>query len=132
MKQIGTVVDLKDNIATVECDRQSACDMCENAESCKEKCKKVYASAANDVGAEVGDTVEIETPTAGVLTKALIVFILPIIIAMLCYFAVNTLWGEGVAVIFTLIALVLSVVLLCFLLNKGAKGKIVSRITRIL
>ena len=60
MKQIGTVVETYGNIAKIECDRRSACDMCENSEGCTVKCQKAYTRALNPLNAQVGDTVEIE------------------------------------------------------------------------
>ena len=132
MKQIGTVVETNGNTAKVECDRQSACDMCENAANCTEKCKKVYAVALNDVNASVGDMVEIETDTAGVLKNAFIIFILPILLAIASYFAAECFLGENAAVIVTFSVLVFSAFLFGFLLNKSAKGRIVSRVVKIL
>lgn len=132
MKQTGIVVEIKDNVARIECSRQSACDMCENAEHCVEKCKKVLATASNDVNAVVGDMVEIETETGKVLSNAFAVFMLPIFLAVAAYFGINFFFGEGVAVIGTFAVLVFSMILIAFLLNRSAKKRIVSRIVRIL
>lgn len=132
MKQYGTVIETDGDIAKVECERQSACDMCENSENCTEKCKKVYATALNCVGADVGDLVEIETDTKKVLYNAFLVFMVPIFVAVAAYFAVNALFGEGIAVISTLAVLVSSVCLFSFALNKSAKKQTVSRIVKIL
>ena len=132
MKQSGIVVAKNGNIAKIECDRRSACDMCENVASCAEKCKKVYASALDTVGASIGDVVEIETDTSGVLLNAVIVFLLPIIIAVGAYFVSDMFFSEGVSVLITFAVLVFSMCLFSFLLNKAAKRKTVSRITRIL
>ena len=132
MKQFGTVVETDGKMARVECDRQSACDMCENAEHCVEKCKKVYTNALNTLGAETGDSVEIETETSRVLVSALIVFLLPVLLAIGANFIANRMFGEGVSVLITFAVLVGSVVLFSFLLNRRAKRRVVSRIVRIL
>ena len=132
MKQKGTVVALDGSIAKVECDRQSACDMCENAASCAEKCKKVYAGAYNTVGASVGDIVEIETDTKKVLLNAVIVFLLPIVFAVGAYFVSDMYFSEGISAVITFAALVFSMCLFSFLLNRSAKKQTVSRITKIL
>lgn len=132
MKQIGTVVEIKGDMAKIECSRQSACDMCENAEHCVEKCKKVYATALNVVGASVGDNVEIETETGKVLKNAFLVFMVPIFLAVAAYYFSDLWLGEGVSVIITMSVLVFSVVLFSFLLNKAAKKQPVSRVKRIL
>ena len=132
MKQIGVVIALEGDIARIECDRRSACDMCENAASCAEKCKKVYTGAYNGVGASVGDAVEIETDTGSVLLNAVLVFLLPIIIAIGSYFLADAYFSEGISVLITLAVLVFSVCAFSFLLNRRAKRTTVSRITRIL
>ena len=132
MKQIGTVVETEGNTAKVECDRKSACDMCENAEHCVEKCKTVYATALNDLNAKTGDSVEIETETSRVLISALIVFLLPVILAIGAYVVADKFFGEGISVLITFAVLVGTVVLFSFLLNKRAKKRVASRIVRIL
>ena len=132
MKQTGTVIEVKGNIARVECDKRSACDMCENAAHCVEKCKKVYATALNEAGAKPGDYVEIETETNRVLFNAVLVFILPIILAVAVYFAANAFLGEGVSVLLTFIVLVFSLIGFSFILNRASKGKTVSKIVKIL
>ena len=132
MKQIGKVVECDGIVAKIECERKSACDMCENASHCNEKCKIVYATAFNYINASEGDMVEIETDTLNVLKNAFLVFILPIFTAILSYFAADRFFGEGVAVMFTFAVLVFSMILFSFLLNKSQKTKIVSKIVRIL
>lgn len=132
MKKIGTVIEIMDDKARVECEKQSACDMCENAAHCVEKCQKVYATALNTVNASVGDIVEIETDTRNVLLNALVVFMLPIFISVAAYLIAEPVLGEGIAVIITLVALVSSMGLFSFLLNNSAKKKTVSKIVKIL
>ena len=132
MKQIGKVIECSGVIAKIECERKSACDMCENASHCNEKCKIVYATALNHINASEGDTVEIETNTFNVLKNAFFVFILPIFTAIISYFAANYFFGENIAVVVTFAVLLFSMVVFSFLLNKSQKTKIVSKIVRIL
>lgn len=132
MKQTGVVVEKTGNIARIECDRQSACDMCENASVCTEKCKKVYATAVNAVNADIGDLVEIETESSLVLKNAFIVFFLPVILSVVAFFAIERLFGSTVAVIATLVVLVVSLVLFAFLQNGNEKNRNASRIVRII
>lgn len=132
MKQTGTVIEVNGNTAKVECDKRSACDMCENAAHCVEKCKKVYATALNTLNAKEGDYVEIETETNRVLFNAFLVFILPIFLAVVTYFIARRFWGEGVSVVMTFIVLVFSLIMFSFILNRASKGKTVSRIVKIL
>ncbi len=132
MKQTGVVVEITGKSARVECDRQSACDMCENASVCTEKCKKVYATAENTVDAEIGDLVEIETESSLVLKNAFIVFFLPVILSFIAYFAAERFFGSAVAVILTLVALIASLVLFAFLQNRNEKNRNASKIVRII
>lgn len=132
MKQIGTVIEIDGEIAKIECDRQSACDMCENASGCKEKCKKVYATALNRANAKVGDIVEIETNTGKVLKSAIFVFLFPIIFAVIAYIVSNRFFGEGIAAVCTLAALVFSAMIFSFVLDRKAKRDIPSVVVKIL
>ena len=100
MRTKATVISVNGKNATVEAVRASACDGCHKTReggSCS-VCslmgakKKFTASAANPIGASVGDIVEIETETGRVLQYAGLVFLLPIILAVL---------GYGIASVFT-------------------------------
>lgn len=132
MKQIGNVVETKGNIAIIEVDRKSACDMCENAANCVEKCKKVYATAQNLVNADVGDTVEIETETHRVLINSVIVFLFPIFLAIGSYFLSDLFFAENVSVVITFFVLVFSMFAFSLGLNKFSKKKVISKIVRVL
>jgi len=131
MKQMGKVIEvLQDNMIKIECDRQSACSACDNAASCTEKCKKVYATAQNTVGAVIGDLVEIEADTAVFIKNAIAVFIFPIIIAVLSYFVFDMIFGEGITVLFTLSFLVMSAVITASVLNKRAEKNVLNKTVR--
>lgn len=132
MKQIGKVVETKGNIAKIEVDKISACDMCENAAHCAEKCKKVYATASNFVNAEVGDTVEIETETGRVLANSVLVFLFPVFLAIGAYFLTNLFLSENISVVITFFTLVFSLCAFSFILNKLSKKKVISKIVRVL
>ncbi len=132
MKQTGVVVEIIGNNAKVECDRQSACDMCENASVCGEKCKKVYATAQNTVNAQIGDFVEIETESKQVLKNAFIVFLIPVLLSFVAYFVAERFFGGTIATLATLVVLIASLILLSFLLNIREKNKNVSKIVRII
>ncbi len=132
MKQTGIVVEIMGNNAKVECDRQSACDMCENASVCSEKCKKVFATAQNTVNAQIGDFVEIETESKRVLKNAFIVFLLPVLLSFAAYFVAERFFGGTTAALATLVVLVASLILLSFLLNTKEKDKNASKIVRII
>ena len=133
MKQTGKVIEIiDDNTVRVECDRQSACSMCDNASSCVEKCQKVYATARNTVGAVVGDTVEIEADTAVFLRNSVALFIIPTVLSVVLYFVFNSFLGEGLSVLFTMMVLILGMAVIAFLLNNNAKKDSVNKIFRII
>jgi sigma-E factor negative regulatory protein RseC len=104
-KAIVTAVDGR--FATVETTRTSACEGCHKAtegEGCS-VCslmggeKKLSSKAYNPVGAKVGDTVMVESSSARMLWYAALVFLVPILVAILGYFV--ALWcggGEGVRI----------------------------------
>ena len=91
MRVKATVKQVMDKYAMVESERLSACEGChKHAEGCS-VCslmgsnKIISAKAKNSVGAEVGDTVEIETETKTVLFYAMLVFILPVAVMLVLY-----------------------------------------------
>lgn len=132
MKQIGKVVETNGDVAKIEVDRVSACDMCENSAHCAEKCKKVYATASNSINAMIGDTVEIETETGRVLLNSVLVFLFPVFLAIGAYFLSDLFLGENASVIITFFTLVFSICAFSFVLNRISKKKVISRIVRIL
>ena len=91
MKTVATVIATDGRIATVETERTSACEGChKNADgkSCS-VCslvggeRKFTARAYNEIGAKVGDRVMIESRTERVIWYAVLVFVLPLLVALL-------------------------------------------------
>ena len=109
MRQIGIVTEIKQNIATVEVKRMSACSGCHKANPSMDpaptdtiadtshchECSmfpvdtEMTVSAVNEIGAAAGDRVVIESSTELILGYAAAVFLLPIGLAFLfgCIFA---------------------------------------------
>jgi positive regulator of sigma E activity len=94
MRTKAYVVELNGTRATVEIERASACEGChKQAEggSCSVctlmggENQRHRAVAENSLGARVGDTVYVESPTAKVLGYAFLVFVLPVLLAMIGY-----------------------------------------------
>ena len=77
--------------AIVESERRSACEGCHKKDDGCSVCsltgtnKTVSIRVKNDIGAAEGDLVEVETKTNTVLFYAFMVFILPVIVAVLFY-----------------------------------------------
>ena len=93
----ATVTSIKGRFAVVENERKSACEGCHkniDGGSCTicslvGENRKISMKAYNKIGAEVGDLVEIETETRRVLWYAMLIFILPIVAALVGYFVGN-------------------------------------------
>lgn len=94
MEARATVVELlEDGVAMVSVERRAACDGCHktaDGQSCS-ICtllggnRESRAKARNTVGAAVGDVVEIRTGTRRVLGYAALVFLLPVVLAIVGY-----------------------------------------------
>lgn len=101
MRTRARVVSLEGEIAIVEIQRVSACEGCHKAEEGKgcSVCslmgasdRKLQARATNGVGAKVGDEVWIESATSRMMLYAVLVFLLPLFMAIV---------GFGIAFAFT-------------------------------
>ena len=99
MQTKAVVVATNGMFATVETERKSACDSCHKAEeggcsvcSLMGSDRKIATKAINTVGARIGDTVMIESNTSRMLWYAVLVFILPILVALI---------GWGISSMFT-------------------------------
>lgn len=100
----GTVLSVENGYALVEVRRRAMCDGCSNdpsnPDSCGHACamgallgdrKNMTVSVKNTLGANVGDTVELESADQFVLFSAFLVFILPLILAFVGYFLTDVL-----------------------------------------
>ena len=92
MQTKAVVVAVEGIFATVETERKSACDGCHKAEqgdcsvcSLMGGDRKIATKAHNKIGAKVGDIVTIESRSTRMLWYGLLVFILPIVIALLAW-----------------------------------------------
>jgi sigma-E factor negative regulatory protein RseC len=83
MEQIGEVVELRGREALVRIQRTSACG--ENCANCKCACEATTAVSVveNSVGAAVGDIVKIQSDSSAVLRAALILYIVPVLVAII-------------------------------------------------
>ena len=119
MKTTAKVLELQGNTAIVETERTSACEGCHKAESGCSVCslmgsgRTLRTRAENRAQAKVGDTVIVETATSRVLFYAALVFVLPIVLAILGWFLVgaftdSALWrgiGAGIGFVLTFVGL---------------------------
>jgi positive regulator of sigma E activity len=84
LKQEAIVISKEGERATVSVLRKEACSHCAGRVVCG-TAKTVTTTVKNPVGAEIGDTVTIETPTENVLGYAALVFLAPVILAVALY-----------------------------------------------
>lgn len=77
MEQTGVVVSIKNEYANVLINRLSACGGA--CETCKASCdiKPVEIMVKNDLGAVVGDKVEVESETGSILKILFILYFIP-------------------------------------------------------
>jgi len=92
MEQIGKILTIEDNYATVLIKRPTACGencaMCKGCETSSQKAKVL-----NPINAKIGDTVKIELSTSKVLFASFAVYILPLIAFIIGYAAFDLFWG---------------------------------------
>lgn len=92
MKQTAQVIQIAQNgFAKVKVRRSSACAGAHNCGSCDhcsmmENAPEVIVDAINSCGASVGDTVTVESSTAGVLGAAVLLYLSPVILFFVGYF----------------------------------------------
>ncbi len=85
MKRSALVVEsTSGDRAVVSFLREEACGSCSGRHFCM-NAKKTKAEVKNDIGADVGDTVEIETETTSLLLYSFLLFLAPVLLAVVMY-----------------------------------------------
>ena len=115
----ATVIAIDGKFAIVENERKSACEGChKNTDGACSICslaggnKKISMKAHNKIDAEIGDRVAVETVSRRVLWYALVIFIFPIVSAILGYFIGNAIFYDNrYSMVLAMIALVCSFVI---------------------
>lgn len=82
IEEYGTIVELKSKqVATVLCQRNSACDHCASNGSCQigDDSQTMLVEAFNQIGAQVGERVKVVTSTKNFLQSSFVLYIVPII-----------------------------------------------------
>ncbi len=141
MTALAKVIEVKENnIAKVESQRMSACASCENCSS-KGACEAhlvfgdnstVTLDVKNNLGAGLGDTVQLATSTPKMLFTSFCVFVLPVLLSLAVYFAVDSFTSK---VVYPIVGLALSFgfgfLLAAVCMNKFAKKCINIEIVKI-
>lgn len=78
MKEIGKVINIENNQATILINRSTACGECGKCQVGRDKLEMVM-TADNNVGAKVGDEVEISLENINFMTAMLIAYGFPLI-----------------------------------------------------
>ena len=97
MTQIATVEKLlPGGYAEISVPRKTACGHdCEECAGCGMTGAAIHARAGNDVGAQKGDKVVVESSTKKLLGVVALVYLLPVVGFLLGYFLTEGLMSEG-------------------------------------
>ncbi len=83
MIESGVVVEVKDGLALVRVASQSGCEKCSAAGFCNYMGENTrVVEVVNTVGAQKGDSVEIGVPSKYTMIAALLIFIVPMVLAI--------------------------------------------------
>ena len=108
MTQIATVEKiLPGGMAEISVLRKSACG--HDCEECA-GCGVSGASARNDARAEVGQKVVVESSTKNLLGVMLLVYLLPIVLFLVGYFATGALESEGLRYVVAIAAFLVGII----------------------
>ena len=121
MTQIATVEKILDHgYARISVPRKSACGHdCEECAGCGVTGAAVHARAKNDVGAQAGQKVVVESSTKKLLGVVALVYLLPVVFFLLGYFLSEGM-GEAVRYLISIGAFALSFIP-CILYDRYAR-----------
>ena len=78
---------MKENVAEISLLRQMDCKNCDSCNGCSQKPQtELLAMASNQIGAKVGDVVEVESIAGSSIGIAVIVYVIPCVFLLLGYF----------------------------------------------
>lgn len=78
MKELGKVTDIKDRVATVKIQRSSSCGSCTACGMAKNQ-DEMLLTVSNELGAKLGDWVELDLESVSILKASAIVYLIPLI-----------------------------------------------------
>lgn len=118
--------------AEVEVLRCTACgDDCGSCEVCH-YASKIRVEARNDVGAQLGDRVEIEARTSRVLGAAVLVYVVPFVLFFIGYAVAAALnFSEGLSMVMSFAAFAVGMVIVVIVGRRHRKNPITYNITRV-
>ncbi len=119
MEQIAVVKQILNNgMAKVSVERGTACGAAHSCADCA-GCEHVIVqtekvvTAFNDAGAGAGDIVRLRSENAPFMKSAAIVYLLPLVLALVVYGVASTLvsWGEGPMMLFALLGFAVGILI---------------------
>ncbi|MCS7201677.1 MAG: SoxR reducing system RseC family protein [Dictyoglomus sp.] len=93
MKEIGKVIDKKENIVVVELTPSSLCSSCSLCQ--RGKNSKFLLNAIDECSAEIGDIVSLEIPRASYYKATLLIYIIPLFFFLLGVFIGYFIFGNS-------------------------------------
>lgn len=122
MTELGVVLKVKNDFAQVRVGRNSACASCGKC-GMTEKQKHVDFYASNEVGAAVGDTVELDIPEGNSAKLALFAYFIPLVPALaLLFLAISLKWADWLATLLFVAGLAVGFAVLA-IIDKARKHK---------
>ena len=94
MEQVGSVVDIKEDIAVVAVRRHATCGKCGGCGVAISGGGDNYIEAQNVVNAVVGQTVKVATDTSNVLKASFVVYIVPMLFLLVGIWLGQVIDGE--------------------------------------
>ena len=129
MKHNAIVKETDGKMAVVAILRQDACSHCAGRVVCGGG-KVTTVTVKNDIGAEVGDTVVIESPSESVLGYAALVFLAPVLLAVTLYLAFSQI-SKALAIVGGVLGFVLPYAA-AFVIDRKKREERMPEITEIL
>lgn len=83
MNEVGVVKEISGNKAIVSVQRQSACDSCPGGSVCKLVDSEAQIEAINEIGADIGDTVQVNFKPHTYLKGTILVYGIPAIMLII-------------------------------------------------
>jgi sigma-E factor negative regulatory protein RseC len=113
MQETGTIISIDGNNAVIQINRGEKCEGCNVCHAFGEN--KMRLEAVNNIGASVGDCVNVNIEPKNVIKSSMIIFVFPLLMLLVGYFiAIQFVppYTEGTGILGALIALALSFVII--------------------
>jgi sigma-E factor negative regulatory protein RseC len=94
VREVGSVISVKDDAVVVAMPMSGACDKCGMCIATADR-REVLLLAKNGPGASVGDSVEIEIAASKVIAAAFIVYMVPVFMTIIGFFVGGAVAGPG-------------------------------------